>query len=313
MHFIVVKLKHFGRCCPFSQGHLEPEPSVTAQVPHGFWINGFIENSDSVGCEKTLSPMSSSASLAFPNPSAQHCCLWWGFAGHLSEWWANRSSGAVSLCRGVRNIFVSHSALSYFRSQLPAFTHRQVLADWGVLPGMVKVTSALSESHPKSEEVLVWPGQSSWCGWEDRLGRYRKAGEVIAALLVKWKEILTGLCEIHCCCPWRAPKAPPSLHRGRTLQQQLGNGEQFLKGCVSPGVSEEVSSSLYSSATSPWQILAFCSQLTNPLAPLLFSLNLELELTGRHNFLCTTLCCLPDVLLHVSIHRSEGNIALRKS
>lgn len=113
--------------------------------------------------------------------------------------------------------------------------------------------------------------------------------------------------------PWRAPKAPPSLHRGRTFQQQLGSGEQFLRGCISPGVSEEMPSHLCSSATSPQQHLAFYSQLRNPLAPLLFSLNLELELTGRHNFLCTTLCCLPDVLLHVNIHSSEGNIALIKS
>lgn len=87
---------------------------------------------------------------------------------------------------------------------------------WGVLLGMVKVMSALSEFHPKSEEVLVWSGQSSWCGWQGRLGRDRKA-EVIAAFLMKEKEILTGLCEIHCCCPWRAPKALPSLLRGRTL------------------------------------------------------------------------------------------------
>lgn len=144
------------------------------------------------------------------------------------------------------------------------------------------------------------------------MGRDRKAGEVIAVLPVKWKEILTGVCEIHCCCPWRAPKAPPSLHRAEHFSSSWAM-ERFLKGCVSPEVSEEMSSPLCSSATSPWQHLAFCSQLRNLLAPVVFSLNLELELTDRHNFLCMTLCCLPDVLLHVDIHRSEGNIAPIKS
>lgn len=110
--------------------------------------------------------------------------------------WA-KGSGTVPLWRRVTNIFVPSSALSYFRSQLPAFTHSKVLADWGVLLGTVKVMSALSEFHPKSEEALVWSGHSSWCGWEGRLGRVRRAGEVIAALLVKWKEILKGVCEIH--------------------------------------------------------------------------------------------------------------------
>lgn len=79
---------------------------------------------------------------------------------------------------GDKHLFPS-SALRYFRSQLPAFTHSQVLADWGVLLGMVKVMSALSEFHQKSEGVLVWSGQSSWCGWQGHLDRDRKAGEVI--------------------------------------------------------------------------------------------------------------------------------------
>lgn len=54
----------------------------------------------------------------------------------------------------------------------------------------------------------------SWAGTETK-----KTPELVAALLVKWKAILTGLHEIHCCCSWRAPKAPPMLHKNKIFWQ----------------------------------------------------------------------------------------------
>lgn len=123
--------------------------------------------------------------------------------------------------------------------------------------------------------------------------------------------MFTGLYEIHCC-----GELPKLLHHSTGAEHFSSSwavGSDF-SGAASPqGCLRKMPSHLCSSATSPQQHLAFYSQLRNPLVPLLFSLNLELELTGRHNFLCPTLCCLPDVLLHVNIHSSEGNIALIKS
>lgn len=132
-------------------------------------------------------------------------------------------------------------------------------------------------------------------------------------------EILTGLCEIHCCCPWRAPKALPSPRRGKTLGQQLGDGEQFLKGYIATGLSEWTS--FYppsSSATLLLQHFVFLS----PRKP--FCLIAVFPNSGvvvhRHTQLCMCDLMFPKgwffpsaAILNVNIHKSERNLAHRKS
>lgn len=149
--------------------------------------------------------------------------------------------------------------------------------------------------------------------------RDRKAAEMIAALLLKWKEILTGLCKIRCCCPWRAPKAPPSPHRGKTLWQQLGSGERFLTGYLSPQLSEEMSfSPLCSSAASFLQHFVLLST-RKPFCLIALFHDSEVGVLRRTRLPMHDLmfperwCCPAAVLLDVNIHKPERNIAHRKS
>lgn len=144
-----------------------------------------------------------------------------------------------------------------------------------------------------------------------------KAAEMIAALLLKWKEILTGLCEIHCCCPWRPPKVPSPPTRGKTLQQQLGDGGLFLKGYLAPELSEEMSfSPLCSSATLLLQHFVllltrkpFCLTAVFPDSEV--GVHRHIQLPMHDSVLPKGWCCPSGVLLDINIHTFERNIAHR--
>lgn len=218
------------------------------------------------------------------------------------------------------NVFISSSSPSHSRSKLPALSCRKFLADWGVLLGMVKVLSALSELHPKSSrgsflfwvKLLMLLGQglrqeSSWsdsCPPVEVERNYHRSQQNLLLLPLDNSQ----------------NSSSNPQEQKTTLPGIAASGRWWVisQGLLLPGLSEEMSSPLCNPATS--LLRHFVLLLTRK--PFCLITVFPDSKVGVHR--CTQLpvhdlmlpkgwCCLSSVLLDVNMHRSERNVSHRGS